>query len=217
MFGGACSGERVRGRSRDAVFWMRVQGARAHRVPAPGGGRGGGSGGWGSRTVRAQRLLRPDAARLHRALPHLHLGELPLDLLRHVQPLLLLVAPRALRRPRRVARAPIAVLRVVLRADMRGAVMLASANPLIAYVGHMAESSAASPLGQNVAFFRHTFSVMLADCMSDNLRRIRNYFELSETEAANVSVASELQAMSAISNGFTNDAICVMLEAVCIE
>ena len=53
--------------------------------------------------------------------------------------------------------------------------------------------------------------------MSDNLRCIRNYFELSETEAANVSVASELQAMSATSNGFTNDEICVMLEAVCIE
>ena len=49
------------------------------------------------------------------------------------------------------------------------------------------------------------------------LRCIRNYFELSETEAANVSVASELQAMSATSNGFTNDEICVMLEAVCIE
>ena len=46
---------------------------------------------------------------------------------------------------------------------------------------------------------------------------IYNYFELSETEAANVSVASELQAMSATSNGFTNDEICVMLEAVCIE
>ena len=61
------------------------------------------------------------------------------------------------------------------------------------------------------------FGVMLDDCMTDNLRCIRNYFELSETEAANVSVASELQAMSATSNGFTNDEICVMLEAVCIE
>ena len=50
-----------------------------------------------------------------------------------------------------------------------------------------------------------------------NLRCIRNYFELSETETANVSVASKLQAMSATSNGFTNDEICVMLEAVCIE
>ena len=74
-------------------------------------------------------------------------------------------------------------------------------------------------MGQNIAFFRHTFGVMLDDCMSDNLRcrPIRNYFELSETEAANVSVASELQAMSATSNGFTNDEIYVMLEAVCIE
>ena len=62
----------------------------------------------------------------------------------------------------------------------------------------------------------HTFSVMLDDCMSDNLRCIRNYLELSETEAANVSVASKLQVMSATSNGFTNDEICVMLEAVCI-
>ena len=53
--------------------------------------------------------------------------------------------------------------------------------------------------------------------MTDNLRCIRNYFELSETEAANVSVASELQATSATSNGFANDEICVMLEAVCIE
>ena len=95
--------------------------------------------------------------------------------------------------------------------------MLASANPLIAYIGHAAKSSAASPMGQNIAFFRHTFGVMLDDCMTDNLRCIRNYFELSETETANVSVASELQAMSATSNGFTNDDICVMLEAVCIE
>ena len=55
------------------------------------------------------------------------------------------------------------------------------------------------------------------DPITDNLRCIHNYFELSETEAANVSVASELQAMSATSNGFTNDEICVMLEAVCIE
>ena len=57
------------------------------------------------------------------------------------------------------------------------------------------------------------------DCMSDNLRCIglRNYFELSETEAANVSVATELQAMSATSNGFTDDEISVMLEAVYIE
>ena len=46
--------------------------------------------------------------------------------------------------------------------------------------------------------------------MTDNLRCIRNYFELSETETANVSVASELQAASATSNGFTNDEICVM-------
>ena len=68
-------------------------------------------------------------------------------------------------------------------------------------------------MGQNIAFFRHTFGVMLDDCMTDNLRCIRNYFELSETEAANVSVASELQAMSATSNGFTNDEICVLLEA----
>ena len=52
---------------------------------------------------------------------------------------------------------------------------------------------------------------MLDDCMTDNLRCIRNYFELSETETA------ELQAMSATSNGFTNDEICVMLEAVFIE
>ena len=95
--------------------------------------------------------------------------------------------------------------------------MLASANPLIAYIGYMAKSSAASPMGQNIAFFRHTFGVMLDDCMSDYLRCIRNYFEFSETEAANVSVASELQAMSVTSNGFTNDEICVMLEAVCIE
>ena len=84
----------------------------------------------------------------------------------------------------------------------------------------MAKSSAALPMGQNIAFFRHTFGVMLGDCMSDNLRRIRNCFELSETEAANVSVVSELQATSATSNGsngFTIDEICVMLEAVCIE
>ena len=94
---------------------------------------------------------------------------------------------------------------------------LASANPLIAYIGYVAKSSAASPMGQNIAFFRHTFGVMLDDCMTDNLRCIRNYFELSETEAANVSVASELQAMSVTSNGFTNDEMCVMLEAVCIE
>ena len=72
-------------------------------------------------------------------------------------------------------------------------------------------------MGQNIAFFRHTFGVMLDDCMSNNLRCIRNYFELSETKAANVSVASEWQAMSATSNGFTNDEICVILEAVCIE
>ena len=72
-------------------------------------------------------------------------------------------------------------------------------------------------MGQNIAFFRHTFGVMLNDCMSDNLRCIRNYFELSETEVANVSVASELQAMSATGNGFTNYTIRVMLEAVCIE
>ena len=95
--------------------------------------------------------------------------------------------------------------------------MLASANPLIAYIGYMAKSSAASPMGQKIAFFRHTFGVMLDDCMSDNLRCIRNYFELSETEAANISVALELQAMSATSNGFINYEICVMLEAVCIE
>ena len=90
--------------------------------------------------------------------------------------------------------------------------MLASANPLIAYIGYMAKSSAASPMGHNIAFFRHTFDVMLDVCMTDNLRCIRNYFELSETAAANVSVASELQAMSATSNGFTNDEICVMLK-----
>ena len=100
--------------------------------------------------------------------------------------------------------------------------MLASANRLIAYIGYMAKSSAASPMGQNIAFFRHTFGVMLDDCMSDNLRCIRkgNYFESLETDAANVlylSVASELQAMSATSNGVTNDEMCVMLEAVCIE
>ena len=95
--------------------------------------------------------------------------------------------------------------------------MLASANPLIAYIGYMTKSAAASQMGQNIAFIRHTFGVMLDDCMSDNLRCIRNYFEFSETEAANVSVASELQAMSATSYGFTNDEICVMLEAVCIE
>ena len=75
--------------------------------------------------------------------------------------------------------------------------MLARANPLIAYIAYIAKSSAASPMGQDIAFFRHTFDVMLDDCMSDNLRCIRNYFELSET--------SELQAMSATSNGFTND------------
>ena len=76
----------------------------------------------------------------------------------------------------------------------------------------MAKSSAASPMGQNIAFFRHTCGVLLDDCMSDNLRCIRNYFELSETEAANVSVASALQATSVTSNGFTNDEICVMLK-----
>ena len=58
---------------------------------------------------------------------------------------------------------------------------------------------------------------MLDDCLSDNCRCIHNYFELSETKAANVSVASELQAMSATGNGFINDEICVMLEAVCVE
>ena len=85
------------------------------------------------------------------------------------------------------------------------------------FIAHISVSSAASPMGQNNALFRHTFGVMLDDCMSDNLRCIRNYFELSETETANASVASELQAMSATSNGFTNDESCVMLEAVCIE
>ena len=60
--------------------------------------------------------------------------------------------------------------------------MLARSNPLIAYIGYMTKSSAASPMGQNIYFFRHTFGVMLDDCMSDNLRCIRNYFELSETE-----------------------------------
>ena len=48
-------------------------------------------------------------------------------------------------------------------------------------------------MGQNIAFYAHTFGVMLDDCMTDNLRRsIRNYFELSETETANVSVFSSI-------------------------
>ena len=62
-----------------------------------------------------------------------------------------------------------------------------------------------------------TFGLAYLHANHDNLRCIRNYFELSETEAANVSVASELRAMSTTSNGFTNYEICVMLEAVCIE